>query len=138
MWLSAEGITLDVHRDRPCRKLCPVYYGPYTVLEQISPVSVRLDLPNNCKIHDVFHVHRLKLATESDFAFRKPKKLPATKDDFYEVKSILADRTKYGHTEYLVRWKGYSINESTWLRETDLRCPRVLSQYLKEHGASAR
>ena len=137
VWLSAEGITLDVHRDRPSRKLAPVFYGPYRVTERISPVSYRLDLPASMRIHDVFHVHRLKAATESDFINRKPRKLPPVKNDYYEVSKIMADRTKYGHTEYLVRWKGYSLNESTWQRESDLKCPRILSQYLREKEAES-
>ena len=131
-WLSADGITLDLHRDRPCRKLTPVYFGPYRVLEQISPCSYRIELPASCKIHDVFHVLRLKPATDDLFRNRKPKKLPPVEDDFYEVDKIVADRKRYGKTEYLIRWKGYSMNESQWIPESDLKCPKLLKKYLAE------
>jgi len=129
VWLSAAGITMPVDKDRPCAKLCPVYYGPYTIVEQISPVSYRLKLPVNTKIHNVFHVMRLKSASMIEFRGRKPKKLPVPKDEVYEVHKILADRTKYGKKEYLVRWTGYSMHDSSWTRETDLSCPQKLKEY---------
>ena len=114
VWLSAEGITLDIHRDRTCKKLTPVFYGPFRVLEQISPVSFRLDLPANIKIHDVFHVHRLKSTLEAEFKGRRPKKVPALKDDHYEVEAIVNHRVMRGKEEFLVQWKGYSLHHNTW------------------------
>jgi hypothetical protein len=131
VWLSAAGITMPVDRDRPCAKLCPVYYGPYIIEEQISPVSYRLKLPVQSKIHDVFHVMRLKSASEVEFQGRKPKKLPAHEDETYDVHKILSDRTKYGKKEFLVRWTGYSMHDSSWTRESDLSCDQKLKEYLK-------
>ena len=130
VWLSAEGITLDVHRERACAKLVPVYYGPYVITESITPVSYRIKLPSACKIHDVFHVRRLKSAHENGFRNRKAVKLPMLTDGSYEVSQILSDRVKYGKIEYLVRWKGYSMNESTWQPEDDLNnCDQLLKAY---------
>jgi hypothetical protein len=129
VWLSAAGITMPVDKDRPCAKLCPVYYGPYLIVEQISPVSYRLKLPVQSKIHDVFHVMRLKSASTIEFQGRKSKKLPVPKDKVYDVHKILADRTKYGKKEYLVRWTGYSMHDSSWTRESDLSCPQKLKEY---------
>ena len=99
-------------------------------MEQISPVSYRVQLPKSCKIHDVFHVSRLKSATENEFKNRKAKPLPPIKDDEYEVESIEADRIRYGHKEYLVRWKGYGFQDCNWIRDKDLRCPIILKNYL--------
>ena len=107
------------------------YYGPYKIVEQITPVSYRLALPEGCKFHDVFHVMRLKSAHENTFKHRKPKKLPAVRDKYYEVDKILSDRVKYGHKEFLISWKGYSMYESSWLREKELKCPKKIQEYLE-------
>ena len=77
----------------------------------------------------VLYNMRLKSASRIEFRGRKPKKLPVPKDEVYEVHKILADRTKYGKKEYLVRWTGYSMHDSSWVRETDLSCPQKLEEY---------
>ena len=132
VWLSAVGITLDVHRYRQCQKLTPVYYGPYKIVEVISPVSYRLKLPSTLKIHDVFHVQRLKSASDKEFKGRRRRPAPALPDNVYEVEAIMNDRVRYGKTQYLVKWKGYSMDHWTWEPEANLKCPRLLRQYREE------
>ena len=41
-------------------KLSPRYYGPLKVIEEITPISFRLDLPGHWNIHNAFHVSLLK------------------------------------------------------------------------------
>ena len=55
VWLDARYLKFRV----PSKKLAPWRYGPFKVLKQISPVTYRLLLPSQMKIHNVFHVDLL-------------------------------------------------------------------------------
>lgn len=55
----------------------------------------------------------------------------------YEVELILDKRGKSrtGPAEYLVKWKGYHVKESTWEPAANLtHCPQALAQFCSPVG----
>ena len=137
-YLKLQGIELDLFKARPCKKLDFIYYGPLTILKKVSPVSYKLLLPHKCHIHDVFHVDRLKPATECPQGLGKSRSrsLPDTIDRTYTVDCILAERRRYGKVEYLIKWKGYSeLHDSTWEPKENLEggAKTILKNWIKNH-----
>ena len=80
VWLNLEGIHLNRFNLRPCPKLNPRYYGPFEVVEQPGPLRFRLDLPDDCYIHDVFHVNRLKPYSDPSMVKFKNRKIRLSKE----------------------------------------------------------
>ena len=104
-------------RNRPCDKLRPRWYGPFKVLEKISPNAIRLELPHELNCHPVFNVSALKKhysSTEFDGRYVEPP-LPMTDLDGFEryvVERVLADRRNCRGLQHLVKWVGYP--DATW------------------------
>jgi hypothetical protein len=55
VWLNSKNLKLPYLT----RKLAPKQEGPFLIIEVISPLSYRLKLLTQWKIHPVFHAHLL-------------------------------------------------------------------------------
>ena len=60
-----EGHHLRTHQ--PSTKLAPKHHGPFRVVQVMSPVNYRLELPMQWSIHDVFHIDLLTPYCETSF-----------------------------------------------------------------------
>ncbi|KAK3550712.1 hypothetical protein QTP70_003974 [Hemibagrus guttatus] len=136
VWLS----TCDIKLRLPCKKLSPRFIGPFTIVRQINPVTYRLQLPPEYRIHPVFHVSLLKphhpsvlLSTGPGVAEEPP--LPLIVDDgtAYLVKEILDSRRRGGRLEYLVDWEGYGPEERSWVPRNDILDPSLLEDFHTSH-----
>ncbi|KAI2650785.1 Transposon Tf2-9 polyprotein [Labeo rohita] len=110
VWLSTRDIRLRL----PSRKLSPRFVGPFTILEQVNPVTFRLQLPPQYRIHPTFHISLLKPfypplipSTESGHEEEPPPPLLLEDGSIYSVKEILQSRRRGGQLQYLVDWEGY-------------------------------
>ena len=91
MWL--EGTNLKItHRSS---KLAPKRYGPFTITKVISPVVVRLQLPDHWKIHNVFHTSLIApYMKTAKYGLNFEQLLPELIEGEleYEVEQVLATR----------------------------------------------
>lgn len=88
------------------------YVNPFKVLEKKFPHTYKLELPENLKVHPIFHVSFLKLV-HCD-ALRPPPNLVDNKPKF-EMEVVLKLRQLRGwEWEYLVKWKGFHPIVASW------------------------
>ena len=57
-------VRLQIYKQLPLKqqgknKLSPYFFGPYQIIQKISPVAYELKLPDKSRIHNVFHVSNL-------------------------------------------------------------------------------
>jgi transposase InsO family protein len=119
---------------RPSKKLDHTFVGPFKILEVISSVAYRLELPSTWKIHDIFHVSLLEPYHTSDAYPNRTLPPPPPElidgEDEYEVEKILDKRRSNGRFEYLVKWVGYPYHQATWEPLEHLKhCENLLEDY---------
>jgi hypothetical protein len=124
--LNSYHVNLASQALRPSKKLQHRFIGPYTITTKISPVAYKLELPANLHIHPVFHVSLLRPYQDPTVIDHRPIPTPPppamTIEDHieYEVDYILDQRTRFRHTEFLVKWMGYPEHDATWEPEANL------------------
>jgi len=137
--LKLEGIEISRFSNTPSKKLRPLWFGPLLILKKISPVSFQIRLPPDSKIHDVFHVDRLKTATDPPHGLpsNKIRSLPRfDREQRYEVAGILDEKLRYNNSYLLIRWKGYSeLFDNSWepLEEIESGAPKIFKKWRKDH-----
>ena len=109
--LNLDHIDLHLFKRRGS-KFNPLWFGPFRTIGQPSTVSFRLDIPEDSRIHDTFHVSKLKLATDVTYSQLESKQIhiPTDRehDGDYEVDKILDHDfnkvvKKNGFTSFLIR-----------------------------------
>ena len=135
--LNSYHINLASQALRTSKKLQHRFIGPYTITTKISPVSYKLELPHDLRIHPVFHVSLLRPYQDPTSIEHRPNPTPpppaVTINDHieYEVEYILDHRTRHRHKEYLVKWTGYPEHDATWEPEPNLQNSKdAIQEYL--------
>ena len=120
VWLEATNLKVQ----RPSKKLDDRRYGPFEVIEKIGASAYKLKLPAGWKaLHPVFNESLLSPYVPPEAEHQK-RALPPPPDivdghEEYEVEEIL-DSRKWGRgLQYLVKWKGYTEENNSWVDEKD-------------------
>jgi hypothetical protein len=75
------------------------------------------------KVHNVFYVGLLSNVKRNKLQAWENRPPPITVDgeEEYKVKGIMDSRETKGKWEYLIKWKGYGPEESTWEPKANLK-----------------
>ena len=101
-------------------KLAAKCHGPFPIQRVLSPIDYQLTLPEQWKIHNMFHVDLLTPYREMEFHgpnYHQPPPDLVGEEEQYKVEQVLDERI-YGHwkkKQYLVKWKGYPDSDNQWL-----------------------
>ena len=120
-------------------KLQRRFVGPFQVTETIGQQAYRLSLPEDWKIHPVFHVSLLKKWNTADLHEDQPVSqddVPEVEEPYYEIEKILrwrkVKRRNKNIKQYLVLWKGYPVEDAMWIEADQFSHPNQLQNYLQE------
>jgi hypothetical protein len=120
VWLEGRHLRTN----QPTAKLAPKRHGPFKVIQVMSPVNYRLELPTQWSIHNVFHTDLLtpyrETPTHGTNYQRPPPDLVDGMEE-YEVETVL-DSRRHGRgckLQYLIAWKGYPDSDNQWVNWDD-------------------
>jgi Chromo (CHRromatin Organisation MOdifier) domain len=108
----------NIKTERTATKLDRVQLGPFKIKKKMDFDNFELELPPRMRIHLVFHISLLQ-----------PTKNQETKEDInateeeYKVEKVLDQRVRNEITEYLIQWKGYTLDDNSWEPTKNLNCP---------------
>uniref|UniRef100_A0A0W0F1G9 Putative reverse transcriptase-rnase h-integrase n=1 Tax=Moniliophthora roreri TaxID=221103 RepID=A0A0W0F1G9_MONRR len=93
VWLEAKNLAIGYLS----KKLAPKREGPFKILEVLGPVTYRLDLPHQWKIHPVFHTALLSPFKETKAhgpSFTEPPPDLIEGFEEYKVEAVIGHRPK--------------------------------------------
>ena len=130
VWLEGRNLKTD----QPTSKLAAKRYGPFPVAQVLSPVTYQLTLPEQWKIHPVFHVDLLTPYTETTFHsinYERPPPDLIDNEEEYEVEQILDSRVRGRNRkiQYLVKWTGYPDSDNQWLDSDQVTADEAVREF---------
>ena len=134
--LKNTHLNPDVYVNSPSKKLLPKYSGPYKITERIGHVAYKLKFDKNIRSHPVFHVSVLRRYNhDENREVPPPPPVIINNEIEYEVEKILDTRIRRNKNQYLIKWKGYPMYDSTWESEDNIKNTQSL---LKEFWKSKK
>ena len=133
VWLDSRNLKTTYHK-----KMKPKREGPFTITDVLGPITYRLKLLTTWRIHNIFHATLLRPYKENDIYgtnFTEPPLELLEGEEVYKIKTILNHRKRGRGYQYLIKWTGYPISDTSWEPESSFSNNRdTLKQYKLIHG----
>ena len=124
-------------KGRRSEKLTEYFVGPYKVKEVVSSNAIELELSKSIKIYPVVNISRVQLYKPQVEGQKKilPKLVIIKGEEEFEVEKLLNKRMVRGKEKFLVRWKGYTVEEDTWENRKNLENTKELvEEFERKYG----
>jgi len=114
MLISTKDFLMELIK-RVTKKLTEKFIGLYVVRKIVSENVVELELPVSLRIYLVVNVRRIVKYREQVEGQKKipPPSVEVAGEKEYEVEEILDRQERRRKIKYLVKWKGYMVEENT-------------------------
>jgi hypothetical protein len=138
VWLEGKNLRIN----QPTAKLVPRRHGPFKIIQVMSTVNYRLELPTQWSIHPVFHIDLLTPYKETIMHgpnFTRPAPELIDGEEEYFVERIL-DSRHFGRRwrlQYLVKWEGYPDAENMWVDKDDVFADDKVREFKASNPDSA-
>ena len=143
--LSTDHLTLTGRHSKLTPKFLYKYIGPFQITRVVNPNAYELELPPTWLIHPVFNISRLKIYHDGfqlfpgrppAFPRPPPEEINEHGAEIYEVDKIIAKRGTGTRTQYLILWKGYPLESSTWELAREINAPDALAEFRRSVSGS--
>jgi len=128
-------------KGRRSEKLTEHFVGPYKVKGIVSSNAIELELPKSIRIHPVVNISRVQLYKPQVEGQKKtpPKLVIIEGEEEFEIEKIINKRTVRGKKKFLVRWKGYTVEEDTWeSRENLENAKELVEEFERIYGEEVK
>ena len=110
---------MSLKQSKKDNKLSSKYYGPYKVLQKISTMAYKLELPTSSRVQPVFHVSCLNKVIGNKILVQTilPKLDEEGKiilDPEVVTETRIRQLRNRSISEYLIKWKNLQVEDSTW------------------------
>ena len=110
VWLDTWNLKTTYHKKMALKR-----EGPFEIEEVMGPVTYKIKLPKDWKIHNAFHVVLLKPYFETETHsknYTQPPPELLEEQEVYEVETIIKHHWWGCSYQYFIKWKGYPIEEA--------------------------
>jgi hypothetical protein len=138
VWLEGKNLRIN----QPTAKLAPRRHGPFKIIQVMSAINYRLELPTQWSIHPVFHIDLLTPYRETIMHgpnFTRPTPELIDGEEEYTVEKIL-DSRHFGRRrrlQYLVKWEGYPDADNMWVDKDDVFADDKVREFKASNPDSA-